>query len=48
MKGFNDKLRSHRFGKRMGTAAGAFIGAAGVYSALKKHQKDKNPDIMFY
>lgn len=44
-----DKLKmSHRFGRRMGTAAGAFIGAAGTYSLLKKHQKDKKPDMIFY
>ena len=45
---FDPSKMSHRFGKRMGTAAGAFTAAAATYGLLHKHKKDKQPDMMFY
>ena len=42
---FDASKLSHRFAKRMGTAAGAFAGAAGVYKYLQHKDKNKQPDI---
>ena len=42
---FDPEKLSHRFGKRIGTAGGAFVGAAGVYQYLKHKNKDKEPDV---
>ena len=44
---FNPAKLSHRFGRKMGIAAGAFAGAAGAYSLLKKKKEDSS-DLLFY
>ena len=46
---YDDAKLLHRYGKRMGTAAGALIGAAGVYKALShKHKKDDGSRFYMY
>lgn len=42
---FDASKFSHRLGKRLGTAGGAFIGAAGVYKYLQHKDKNKTPYI---
>lgn len=42
LKPFDKTKFSHRLGRRLGTAAGAFVGAASVYQYLKHKDKEKN------
>ena len=48
LPGFNKELISHRLGRRLGSVAGAFAGAAGLYGIIKKREKDHTPDVIIY
>ena len=46
---YDDTKMLHRYGRRMGTAAGALIGAAGVYKMLSnKHKQDDGSRFYMY
>jgi len=41
-----DKTKiSHRYARRMGSVAGGFAGAAGLYSLLNKKKEDQKPQF---
>ena len=49
LPGYNKDAWLHRYGRRMATAGGALIGAAGVYKALShKHKKDDGSRFYMY
>lgn len=42
---FDKGKLSHRYGSRMASVGGAMIGAGATFATMKKHTKDKSPEI---
>lgn len=45
--GFNKTNFAHKYGRRLGTVAGGFLGAAGVYHLMSKNNKQNKQNKIF-
>jgi hypothetical protein len=42
---FDKKIMSHRYGRRMGSVMGGFVGAATTYALLHKKKQEQKPNF---
>jgi hypothetical protein len=45
---FDKTKLSHRYGSRMASVGGAMIGAGATFAMMKKHDKDKTPNMYMF